>query len=79
MLLIFFQTQWYFCLIFSAVSALGFYIGSCWLFISFVKDIKNDLDLLNVAGKSKRSRMKVTERFCDVVQVYSNVKELSPA
>lgn len=77
MLLSLVQTPWSFCLIFAAVPTISFYIGSCWLFIAFAKDIKNDLDQLHIAGNSKRSHMKVMERFCNNVQAYSNAKELS--
>lgn len=77
MLLMFFQTLWYFCIVLAAMVTIGFFIGSCWLFVSFAKDITSDLDLLNIAGKSNRSRLKIRERFCNIVQVHSNVKELS--
>lgn len=56
---------------------ISFLIGSCWLFISFVGDIKNDLDLLGTTGESEQGRLNVTQRFCNLVQVYSNIEELS--
>lgn len=77
LLLSFVQIPWAFCIVFSAVPVISFFIGSCWLFTSFVKDVTNDLHQLNLAGKSKRGRMNVKERFCNLVQVYTNLKELS--
>lgn len=58
---------------------ISFFMGSCWLFISFVIDITNDLELLNAAGKSKsnQGRIKAMERFCNLVKAYINVKQLS--
>lgn len=54
-----------------------FLMGSCWLFISFIKDTQNDLDQLSTTGKSGLGRLNVTERFCNLVKTYSNVKVLS--
>lgn len=70
------QFPWSFCLIFSAVPVICFLIGSCWLLVSFVKDIQNELDLLHTTAMSEQGRLNVTERFCNLVLTYSNVKQL---
>lgn len=66
-----------FCVIFCAVPAICFLIGSCWLFISFAKDATNDLSLLINVEKPRRNYAELGKRFCDIVRAYSDVKELS--
>lgn len=66
-----------FCVLFSIMPAICFLTGSCWLFILFAKDITNDLKLLEINGKLKRNRAEGKRRFCRIVRVYSDVKELS--
>lgn len=56
---------------------LSFYAGACYFFISFSKDISNDVPLLIVGGKSKRSHQKMKARFCKIIQLNSTVKQLS--
>lgn len=65
-------------LILSFIATVSFLIGSCWLFISFMKDLTNDLGFLNVGGsKTNESRRKMKQRFCKIIQDYLSVKELS--
>lgn len=54
-----------------------FLLGCCWLFICFAKEVTNDLSLLNINGRRKRNRFEVKQRFCNIVRVYTDVKELS--
>lgn len=48
------------------------------MFISFAEDISSDLKQLKVdTKKSKENHLSLTKRFCNVVQLYADVKELS--
>lgn len=67
----------YFPMVLHIVSTFSFYAGSCLFVISFVRDITNDLKLLNVGGASSRSQKKRLERFGKIIQLHSDVKELS--
>lgn len=65
--------------ILSVVSTGVFLTGSCWFIILFVKDITEDLEFLHVGGVStNESRVKMKERFCNIIQNYLDVKQLSP-
>lgn len=55
---------------------LCFYVGFCWLIISFVKDVTNDLDVLTHNG-ADRSGKHISEIFYEIIDLYSNVKQLS--
>lgn len=55
---------------------MGFYVGSCWLFIIFVRDITKDLQLLNVGSASERNYKKMSERFGHAIQLHSDLKQL---
>lgn len=54
-------------------SVICFLIGSCLLFIHFVKDIADDLPALNVNEPSDSNYMEVKKRFCDIIQSYTDV------
>ena len=45
--------------------------------ISFVEDITNDLGGLNVGEMSQRNHRIMKERFCNIIQVHTDVKQLS--
>lgn len=62
-----------------ALSAICFLVGSCWLFISFAKDMQYNLNLLNIGGESNENRLKQKERLCNIVNFFSDVKKLSTA
>lgn len=55
------------------LSGMDFLLGSCWLFVSTVDDMKYDL---NECANEPNST-KVKQQLCDIVRVYSDVKELS--
>lgn len=61
----------------SVVSMGSFFIGCCWLIISFVKDITNELNLLNDNATSGQSDGKLLMDFIKVVKRHANVKQLS--
>lgn len=66
-----------FCVIYAAVPPICFYAGSCFLFIAFVQDIENDLNALMVKKSHRKHNAKLKTQFFRIVQVYSEVKELS--
>lgn len=59
----------------SSYQTLAFFAGSCVLFITFIEDITNDVELLNVGGKSNQIDKKM--RLARLIQQNSNVKQLS--
>lgn len=59
------------------LSVLSFLLGSCWLFISIGEDIKNNLSGLKIRQKSERNSMQVKQQLCDIVETFSDAKELS--
>lgn len=63
--------------LFSATQIVCFFIGSCLMFISFVEDISNDLDALNIGDKDlKKCEQKLVVQFRNIVQLFADVKEL---
>lgn len=66
-----------FCVLYEAVTPICIHVGSCLLFISFVKDIKNDLNVLKVEKSYKKNSTELKTGFFRIVQTYSKVKELS--
>lgn len=59
-------------------TAMSFGIGTCWLFINMAKDIISDFEQLNVADYSKKtSPTKAMQHFCNIVQCYADLKQLS--
>lgn len=52
--------------------------GSCWLFIFIAEDITEDVAAFNIASVARKpngNRAKLTKRFCDLVQTYSDAKQ----
>lgn len=66
-----------FCLGCYIVPNLCLLIGTSWLMIAFVKDISDELLKLNIRRASHRHRWELKVRFCSVVQLYADVKQLS--
>lgn len=54
-----------------------FYAGSCGLIITFVEDITNDLEFLNVIKASNQNWSKKRADFCNIIQLHMKVKRLS--
>lgn len=52
-------------------------IGSLSVINAFVKDTSNDLSMLNVTKTSDVSDRKFDQRFCNIIQRFSDAKELS--
>lgn len=70
------QTIESFCTVYSACPILCIVVGSCWLFIAFVKDLTSELPVLNAAIKSADERQ-LNVNFCEIIKLYSDVKQLS--
>lgn len=58
-------------------STLCFLVGSIWLFIAFIEDISQELSMLDVDQKIDAKQTDKLQRFCHVIQLYSDVKQLS--
>lgn len=58
-------------------SCLTFFVGSIWIFKSFIEDITKDPSFLNIGGISNRSQNISKKRFCNIIKRYSDVKQLS--
>lgn len=52
-------------------------IGSCWLFRAFIEDITSVLHVFDAEKIQNGNHTKNKERFCKIIQLYSDVKELS--
>lgn len=53
---------------------MGLFAGSCGLIISFIRDVSNDLEFLNIDSKSNQSDEKI--RLNRLIQQHSDVKRL---
>lgn len=51
--------------------------GSCQIIVAFLDDIKNDVTFLNVGGTSDHGQIMVKKHLCNIIQLYSDVKQLS--
>ena len=61
----------------SSTPFVGSIIAFCWLFISTAKDIVSDLEVLNHVENSREGRIEAVRKFCDIIHVYTDAKELS--
>lgn len=69
-----------FCAYASLPALMCFAVGSCWLVIAFMADIMSDLAKLNRACKNARhDAWELKVRYRNIIQSYSEVKELSLA
>lgn len=57
--------------LFCAAQIICLLIGTCWLLIAIVKDIKSDL------RKIDQSHLVTYQGFCNIIQMYSDARELS--
>lgn len=60
-----------------AASIICFVVGSCWLFVSFVKDVSQDIFVLNDDKSAKRTHTDLLKYYSDLIQAYADVKQLS--
>lgn len=78
MIFVIFQSIGYFCTTYTNVPTIGLYVGACWLFIDFVKDVTaNVLNQIVGIGKSKKAKSQMKIHFYRMVQIYTDVKQLS--
>lgn len=63
--------------ILSLISSICFLFESCWLIILIVKDITSDFESLDMGGVSSRGRLKIKERFREIIRNYLDAKQLS--
>lgn len=54
-----------------------FLIGGCYLLKTIVNDITNDLFRLNTVQKSEKDRINTKILFCNIIQNFSDTKQLS--
>lgn len=59
------------CTLFGGTTAISFLVGSCWLFITILDDITNDLNKLNGRNRKK------LQHFREIIVCYADVKQLS--
>lgn len=57
--------------------AIGSGVGVYMLTMVFIKDIKNNLDVINEMAKSKRRRTQLFKQLTDTIHTHSIGKELS--
>lgn len=55
---------------------LNFILASCWLLYIFAKDNTTELAAFSIdVNQRDRNRPELTNRFCDLIQIYSDVKQ----
>lgn len=74
---IFTQSAGTYAAIISGVTSMAFLISSCWLFVCIAKDITTDLPLLDCSEKSTRHDPTMKRRFCSIIQMYADARQLS--
>lgn len=65
-----------FCLLFGIIPIVCLFVGSCWLFIAFAKDLTNELLGLDASARDK-NYPELMERFTKLVEMHMNIKQLS--
>lgn len=64
------------------VPFLNFIFGSCWLFIFMAQDIAKDLTSFNddlqkkLSNGNENGAVKIRKRICEIVQLYTDAKQL---
>lgn len=58
---------------------LSWLVGTCWLFIWLIDDITCELSRLNPINASNQRESKLNKRFFRIVQLHSDVNQLSVA
>lgn len=52
-------------------------ITVCWMLVVFIKDITNDLHVLNICEASNGMQLSMKKQFGDIIQLYGDVRQLS--
>lgn len=66
--------SFYYCIQMLACS-LSFYIGSCWMFMAFVEDIKQEWNSTKALDHSKDDQMKLKWRINGFIEFHGTVKQ----
>lgn len=67
-----------FCTCYAASPITCFVVGLCLYVVAFVRDITSDLHALNaVINSTDSNQVEVKKRFCDIIKLYTDVKQLS--
>lgn len=66
-----------YCLMLCASTFIVFFVGACWSFISFIDDIAIELSCVKADGRSSSNQLEIRNHFCKIVQLFSDVKQLS--
>lgn len=61
----------------SCTSIMCFAIGTCMMITSILRDIANDLSLLNEPIIFNARRNKIAQQFYDIIQLHCDAKQLS--
>lgn len=73
-----FETGSVFCTFYNLVPLICLTIGCCWFIIAFMKDIMIEMTKLNRAFKlARHNTWELKVRFCNIIELYSEVKQLS--
>ena len=59
------------------VPLISFFIGSCWIIISIIKDIMTDLRFLEVNNGSNKCVAELKKSFCKIIKFYADTKGYS--
>lgn len=65
------------CVANAATCYTAFISGSCWIFVSMAKDIKQDLNAINEMGKLKADQTAFLARLSQLIKLHSQAKQLS--
>lgn len=66
-----------FCIANAATCYTAVISGSCWIFISMAKDIKQNLNAINEIGKFNKDRSVFLDRLSQLIELHSQAKRLS--
>lgn len=66
-----------FCTCLYCSSVVSFLIGSCLLLTCIAKDVSIELSIINNSEICKETTTEMKKRFCDVVQLHADAKQLS--
>ena len=67
-----------FCVVIAVVPSISLLIGLPWVFSTFAEDITHELAFLNGKNLSSyRNGSEFKKRFCNSIELYSDLKELS--
>lgn len=71
------QAAGVFCIVFNVAPVVGFMFGTCLLVIAFIEDITGEFRALGANAEMAKNYMATKKRFCHILQLYSEVKQLS--